>query len=115
MTVHSDNKTAQQLCMRTEVRGRCVCLHTPVDCEEIKFPASEMTSLNNDEQITVQSRMMFATNPSFKLTSSRCSAASAMTKMNASSWKKGRIAILHEVQVGYRILRGHQFVDQAVA
>ena len=40
---------------------------------------------------------------------------SVMTKMNASSWEKGRIAILYEVQVGNRILRGLEIVDQAVA
>ena len=94
--------------------GRCVCLHSAVDCQEIKFPASEMTSLNK-EKITVQSRMMFATNPSFDLTSNRCSAASVMTKMNASSWRKGRFAILYEVQVGNRILQGLQTVSRAVA
>ena len=97
------------------VRGRCVCLPPPVDCQEITFPASEMTSLNKEEKFTVQSRMMFATNPSVDLTSSRSSAASAMTRMNAPSWKKGRIAILYEVQVGNRILQGLQIVDQAVA
>ena len=32
--------------------------------------------------------------------------ASALTKMNASSWRKGRITILYEVQVGNRFLRG---------
>ena len=41
--------------------------------------------------------------------------ASALTKMNASSWRKGRITILYEVQVGNRFLRGLYIVDQAVA
>ena len=37
---------------------RCKCtVYTPIDCQEIKFPASEMTSLNNHRKITVQSRM----------------------------------------------------------
>ena len=81
-----------------ECGARLVCLSTPpVDCQEIKFPASEMTSLNKGEKITDQSRMMFATNPSFDLTSSRCFVACVMTKTNASSWEKGRIAILYEV------------------
>ena len=31
-----------------------------------------------------------------------------MTKINASSWRKDRIAILSEVQVGSHILRGLQ-------
>ena len=62
-----------------------------------------------------QSKTMFATNPSFDLTSSRCLTASALTMMNASSREKGRIAILHEVQVSNRILRGLQIGDQAVA
>ena len=58
--------------------------------------------------------MMFATNPSFDLTSNRCFAASVTTKMDAL-WKKDRIDILYEVQVGNRVLRGLQIVDQAVA
>ena len=74
------------------VRGRCVCLHS-VDCQEIGFPACDMTSLNKEEEITGQSRMMFAMNPSFDLTSSRCLVAIVMTKMNAL-WKKDSIAIL---------------------
>ena len=49
---------------------------------------------------------MLATNPSYDLTSSRCSAASAMTKMSASSWRKDRVAILYEVEVGNRIIQG---------
>ena len=77
-----------------------MCLSTrPVDCQDIILPASEMTSLS-EKKITVQSRMMFATNPSFDLTSIRCFVASALMKMNASSWRKRRIAILYEVQVG---------------
>ena len=32
------------------MRGRCVCLHLLVDCQEIKFRASEMTSLNKEEK-----------------------------------------------------------------
>ena len=38
-----------------------------------------------------------------------------MTKMNALSCTKDRIAILYKVRVGTRILRGLQIVDQAVA
>ena len=90
--------------------------HTPR-----RLPGDFISGKRNDisEQgrntIIVQSRMMFATNSSFDLTSSRCFAASALTKMNASSWRKGRLAILYEVQVGNRILRSLQIVDQAVA
>ena len=57
--------------------------------------------------------MIIATNPSFNLISSRCFVASVVTKMNASSWRKDSIAILYELQVGNRILRGLQIVDQA--
>ena len=41
------NETAQQLCMRRCGARWVCCLHLSVDCQEIKFPASEMTSLNN--------------------------------------------------------------------
>ena len=44
--------------------------------------------------MSVQSRMMLSTNPSSKLTTSRCMVAIVMTKMNAS-WKKGSIATLY--------------------
>ena len=86
----------------------------PVDCQEIKFPASEndISEQSKKKKNTVQSRMMFATKPSTKLTSIRCLVASVMSKMNASSWRNDRIAILYEVQVGNR---GLQIEDQAVA
>ena len=88
------------------MRGRCA-VYNPVDCQEINLPASEMTSLTNSRRkISVQSTTMFATNPSFDLTPNRCFVASLMTKMNASSWKKDRIAILYELQVCNRILQG---------
>ena len=58
--------------------------------------------------------MMISTNPSSKLTTSRCWVAIVMTKMNALC-KKDSIAIMCELQVGNRILRGLQIVDQAVA
>ena len=54
------------------------------------MPTNEMTSLNK-EKTTVQSRMLFATNSSFDLTSSSCFVAS--------------------VQVGNRNLRGLQIDD----
>ena len=86
------------------MRGRCA-VHTPPSIAKIKFTASEMTSLEQlkKKNITVQSRMMFATNPSSPLISGHCLVASVMTKMNASSWRKDRVAILYEVQVGNRI------------
>ena len=54
VTAHTDNKTTketvQQLCMR-KCAARLVCLSAlPVDCQEIEFPASEMTSLNKEEK-----------------------------------------------------------------
>ena len=68
---------------------------------------------NHFRKITVQSRMMISTNPSSKLTTSRCLVAIVMTKMNAS-WKKDSIAILCKLQVDNRILQRIQIVDQAV-
>ena len=91
--VHCDNKTATRLrnnCARENVvRGRCA-VYTPR-----RLPGDIFSGKRNDiseqmkkKKITVQSRMMVATNPSFYLTSSRRSAASVMTKMSASSWRK---------------------------
>ena len=58
--------------------------------------------------------MRFAKNPNFYSTSNRRAAPSAMTKTKVLVWRKGRTAILHEVQVGNRILRGLQIVFHVV-
>ena len=55
------------------MRGRCT-VHTSCRLPESKFPASETTSLEQlkKKRHTVQSRMTMSTNPSSKLTTSRC-------------------------------------------
>ena len=57
---------------------------TPVDCQEIKFPASEMSFIWNDffeKKNTVHSMIKSPTSPSSTLTTS-CSVATVMTKMD---------------------------------
>ena len=116
VTVQHDNKTATRLrnnCAREKMWCAVGVLSTPPSkAKRLRFREAKWLWTSKEEK-TVHSRM-FATNPSSKLTSSRL-AASVMTKMNASSWKKDSIAILYELQVGNRILRGLQVVDQAVA
>ena len=67
VTVHTSGRAVQRLCMK-KCGVRQVYLSTPpVDSQEIKFPASEMTSLNKKEnkKNTVQPMMRFAKNPTF--------------------------------------------------
>ena len=79
---------------------RCISLPLPVDCQEIKFPASEMTSLNKKKtKVSFQSRTEFAKNPNFYSTSNRRAAPSVMTKTKVLVWMKGTIAILFEDQL----------------
>ena len=65
----SDTMTALQQWHEKNVCAVGVLFTSPVDCQEIRLPASEMTSLEQlKKKITVQSRMMISTNPSSKLT-----------------------------------------------
>ena len=71
VTVHSD-KEKPSLCndcaRENVVRGRCVCPHSPSIARGLKFPTSKKDISEQRRKITVESRMMFAANPSFDLT-----------------------------------------------
>ena len=71
------------------VRGTCA-VNTPrrLPGDYISGKRKDISEQLKKKTFTVQSRTMFATNPSSKLTSSRCLVSSVMTEMNASSWKK---------------------------
>ena len=76
--------TLRQQVKNTSVQQLCI---EKMWCQKIKFLANKMPSLNKEEK-SLFSPVMFATDPSFDLTSSCCLVASVMTKMNASSLQK---------------------------
>ena len=96
------DKHAAKMRMRKTCERLVFLSHTLVDCQEIKFPASENHSSGTITKITVH-QMKNPTTPSSTLTTSRCLVAIVMTKMKAKAlWNKDSIAILWKHQVDFR-------------
>ena len=95
-----DNRLGQARWQTVHEKNVCadgVLFAPAVDCQEIKFPASEKSLILEllKNKFTVHTRMKIPMSPSSTLTSSRCLVAIVMTKMKTNAlWKKDSVAIL---------------------